>query len=194
MPPDCEANSIASHDDSDLFALMSPVLAGLQLKADTCRLISKQMPQPDDRQIDAPHKANNNCQDDCCKRSPFLPNLQGSRGWGIQGSVHHFTPHFVRKGRNSRHEFMHRTVRLLPEMAPGSKMMLAVFLTVVIICAVGGLAYSSGHRAGRVSQLKDQVASYNRRMGLDENSNPLGQVILCQELGGLLDDCQKLGR
>lgn len=89
---------------------------------------------------------------------------------------------------------MQSVVKFLPEKVHGNKLTLAVFVSALIICAVGGWAYSSGHSAGRVSQLRDQVSSYNRRMGLDDNSNGLGQVILCQELGGMLDECERIGR
>ncbi|MER8376249.1 hypothetical protein NKH19_26560 [Mesorhizobium sp. M1338] len=89
---------------------------------------------------------------------------------------------------------MQRIVKLLPEKLRGSRVTLGVFVYAVITCAVGGWAYSSGHRAGRVSQLRDQVSAYNRRMGLDDKSNALGQVFLCRELGGMLEECQKIGR
>ncbi|MES0000088.1 hypothetical protein NKJ90_14945 [Mesorhizobium sp. M0051] len=89
---------------------------------------------------------------------------------------------------------MQRVVKLLPEKVRGSRVAFGVLVYAVITCAVGGWAYSSGHRAGRVSQLRDQVSAYNRRMGLDDKSNELGQVFLCQELGGMLEECQKIGR
>jgi hypothetical protein len=70
----------------------------------------------------------------------------------------------------------------------------AVLLAVALFGCIGGFAYSQGHRAGRVSQLKDIIAAYNRRIGIDDNSNALGQGVLCQELGGSLDECERLNR
>lgn len=67
-----------------------------------------------------------------------------------------------------------------------------LMLAVALFGCVGGLAYSSGHKAGRVSQLKDTVAAYDRRIGIDGNKNGLGRVDLCLELGGLHDECQQL--
>lgn len=67
-------------------------------------------------------------------------------------------------------------------------------LAIAISVCIAGFAYSSGHKAGRVSQLKDTVTAYNRRMGIDDNANSLGRVDLCLELGGLLDECERLDR
>ncbi|ESY72307.1 hypothetical protein X743_17855 [Mesorhizobium sp. LNHC252B00] len=83
---------------------------------------------------------------------------------------------------------------MLPEKVRGSRVTIDLLVYVLITCAVGGWAYSSGHRAGRVSQLRDEVSAYNRWIGLDNKSNELAQVFLCQELGGTLEECQKIGR
>lgn len=67
-------------------------------------------------------------------------------------------------------------------------------LAIAASICIAGFAYSSGHKAGRVSQLKDTVTAYNRRIGIDDKANSLGRVDLCLELGGLLDECQRLER
>ncbi|MER9553562.1 hypothetical protein [Mesorhizobium sp. M0322] len=66
-------------------------------------------------------------------------------------------------------------------------------LAITASVCIAGFAYSSGHKAGRVSQLKDTVSAYNRRMGIDK-ANSLGRVDLCLELGGLLDECERIDR
>ncbi|RUW86938.1 hypothetical protein EOA13_35285 [Mesorhizobium sp. M7A.F.Ca.US.011.01.1.1] len=67
-------------------------------------------------------------------------------------------------------------------------------LAITASLCIAGFAYSSGHEAGRVSQLKDTVSAYNRRMGIDDKANSLGRVDLCLELGGLLDECERIDR
>ncbi|WP_352760975.1 hypothetical protein [Mesorhizobium sp. M0510] len=42
--------------------------------------------------------------------------------------------------------------------------------------------------------MKDTVSAYNRRMGIDDKANSLGRVDLCLELGGLLDECERIDR
>lgn len=69
---------------------------------------------------------------------------------------------------------------------------IALFAIIFSGCIAAGLAYSSGHRAGRVSQLRDTVAAYNRRMGIGDDANSLGSVDLCLELGGQYDECREL--
>ncbi|WP_152536045.1 hypothetical protein [Mesorhizobium loti] len=87
---------------------------------------------------------------------------------------------------------MHDMTKSVSErLSAGNPSLLAV--CVLVICGgIAGFAYSSGHRAGRVSQLKDTVSAYNRRMGIADYDNRLGTVDLCQEIGGLRDECAKL--
>ncbi|AGB45219.1 hypothetical protein Mesau_02826 [Mesorhizobium australicum WSM2073] len=65
-------------------------------------------------------------------------------------------------------------------------------LAIALCGGIAGMAYSSGHRAGRISQLKNIVAAYHRRMGIEEGDDRLGRVDLCQEIGGLHEECTEL--
>ena len=73
-------------------------------------------------------------------------------------------------------------------LSPAGKAIAALVLA-------GGLyafAYSSGRAAGRVEQLQDTVKAYEKRTGIDNDTNDLGRVDLCLELGGLRDECEQL--
>jgi hypothetical protein len=77
-------------------------------------------------------------------------------------------------------------------LTPAGKAVGAFVLAVALIAGLYTFGYSSGRAAGRVEQLRDSVKAYEKRMGIDDDTNNLGRVDLCIELGGLRDECQQL--
>lgn len=75
-----------------------------------------------------------------------------------------------------------------------SQRKIKIALAIALCGCIAGMAYPSSHRAGRISQLKDIVAAYNRRMAIDDDNNRLGRIDLCQEIGGQSEECERLGR
>lgn len=63
---------------------------------------------------------------------------------------------------------------------------------VVAFGGVYGLGYVNGVSAGRVEAMKDTVAAYQKREGVDHAISGLDAVALCIELGGMPDECNEL--
>lgn len=62
----------------------------------------------------------------------------------------------------------------------------------VVTGALYGAGYIQGRSAGRVDALKDTVAAYQKREGIDHEVSGMDAVALCIELGGLRDECEQL--
>ncbi|TPN57177.1 hypothetical protein [Mesorhizobium sp. B1-1-7] len=77
-------------------------------------------------------------------------------------------------------------------LSPAGKALGALLLAGSLLGGLYAFAYSSGRTAGRVEQLQDTVAAYEKRTGIDNETNSLGRVALCLELGGLRDECEQL--
>lgn len=77
-------------------------------------------------------------------------------------------------------------------LSPAGKALGALLLAGSLLGGFYAWAYSSGRAAGRVEQLQDTVAAYEKRTGIDNETNSLGRVDLCIELGGLRDECEQL--
>ncbi|MER8380719.1 hypothetical protein [Mesorhizobium sp. M1399] len=77
-------------------------------------------------------------------------------------------------------------------LSPAGKALGALLLAGGLLGSLYAWAYSSGRAAGRFEQLQDTVAAYEKRTGIDNDTNALGRVDLCIELGGLRDECEQL--
>ncbi|OBQ59567.1 hypothetical protein EFV37_22195 [Mesorhizobium loti] len=77
-------------------------------------------------------------------------------------------------------------------LSPAGKALGALLLAGSLLGGLYAFAYSSGRAAGRVEQLQDTVAAYEKRTGIDNETDSLGRVDLCVELGGLRDECEQL--
>ncbi|TIL53768.1 hypothetical protein [Mesorhizobium sp.] len=86
------------------------------------------------------------------------------------------------------------TALLKLALSPAGKALGALLLAGGLLGGFYAWAYSSGRAAGRVEQLQDSVAAYEKRMGIDDDTNSLGRVDLCVELGGVRVDCEQLRR
>lgn len=63
---------------------------------------------------------------------------------------------------------------------------------VVIGALLFGSGYLKGHGDGRIDQLADTVAAYEKRKGIDGDVADMDDVAVCVELGGLRDECEQL--
>lgn len=71
----------------------------------------------------------------------------------------------------------------------------APYLAVALLvasAALYGAGYIKGRSAGRVEAMKDTVAAYQKREGIDHDVSGMDAVAVCIELGGLRDDCEQL--
>lgn len=62
----------------------------------------------------------------------------------------------------------------------------------VVAALLYGSGYLQGRNDGRVSQLRDSVAAYEKRKAIDGDVQDLGSHDLCLELGGLPVECNEL--
>lgn len=86
------------------------------------------------------------------------------------------------------------TALLKLALSPAGKALGALLLAGGLLGGFYAWAYSSGRAAGRVEQLQQSVDAYEKRMGIDHDTNSLGRVDLCVELGGVLGECEQLRR
>lgn len=74
--------------------------------------------------------------------------------------------------------------------------MIALPYKLLFIVSLGAglfaLGYLQGVGAGRVDQLKDSVAAYEKREKIDADVQAATRRDLCISLGGLPDDCNEL--
>ena len=71
---------------------------------------------------------------------------------------------------------------------------LIVLGIVFLVSAIYGVGYFSGRNDGKVDQLQDSVKAYEKREGIDNDTNALGRDAVCRRLGGLPDQCNQLRR
>ncbi|MEZ5781803.1 MAG: hypothetical protein R3D70_09260 [Rhizobiaceae bacterium] len=71
----------------------------------------------------------------------------------------------------------------------------APYLAVGLLIAAGALysaGYIKGVSVGRVEAMKDTVAAYGKREGINHEVSGMDAVAVCIELGGLRDECEQL--
>lgn len=67
-----------------------------------------------------------------------------------------------------------------------------IALLLAVVVGIFGAGYVKGRADGRIEQLSDSVAAYEKRGEIDNEVGNLDRRGICIRLGGVRDDCEQL--